>query len=87
MVLTYTDKNQVVSDIYWTKSFIGNDDGDDLLEIGEKTKITVTLTALANDKPLVKDLTFGFEVKPAEGSVLVLQRTMPSEIDTVMNLK
>ena len=87
MVLTYTDKNQVVSDIYWTKSFIGNDDGDDLLEIGEKAKITVTLTALANDKPLVKDLTFGFEVQPAEGSVLVLQRTMPSEIDTVMNLK
>ena len=87
LVLTYTDKNQVVSDIYWTKTFVGEDDGDDLLEVGEKGKLTVTLTALANDKALVKDLTFSLELKPAEGSVLVLQRTMPSQIDTVMNLK
>ena len=87
LVLTYTDKNQVVSDIYWTKTFVGEDDGDDLLEVGEKGKLTVTLTALANDKALVKDLTFSIELKPAEGSVLVLQRTMPSQIDAVMNLK
>ena len=87
LVLTYTDKNQVVSDIYWTKTFVGEDDGDDLLEVGEKGKLTVTLTALANDKALVEDLTFSLELKPAEGSVLVLQRTMPSQIDAVMNLK
>ena len=87
LVLTYTDKNQVVSDIYWTKTFVGEDDGDDLLELGEKGKLTVTLTALANDNALVKELTFSLELKPAEGSVLVLQRTMPSQIDAVMNLK
>ena len=87
LVLTYTDKNQVVSDIYWTKDFIGDNDSDDLLEIGEKAKFTVTLTALANDNPLVKDLTFTIEAKPAEGAVLVIQRTMPSQIDTVNNLK
>ena len=87
LVLTYTDKNQVVSDIYWTKIFVGEDDSDDLLEVGEKGKLTVTLTALANDNALVKELTFSLELKPAEGSVLVLQRTMPSQIDAVMNLK
>ena len=87
LVLTYTDKNQVVSDIYWTKDFIGDNDSDDLLEIGEKAKFTVTLTALANDNPLVKDLTFTIEAKPAEGAVLVIQRTMPSQIDVVNNLK
>ena len=87
LVLTYSDKNQVVSDIYWTKDFIGDNDSDDLLEIGEKAKFTVNLTALANDNPLVKDLTFTIEAKPAEGAVLVIQRTMPSPIDTVNNLK
>ena len=87
LVFTYSDKNQVVSDIYWTKDFIGDNDSDDLLEIGEKSKLTVELKALANDKPLVKDLTFTVELKPAEGSVLVIQRTMPSQIDTVNNLK
>ena len=87
LVMTYSDKNQVVADIYWTKDFIGDSDSDDLLEIGEKAKITVNLTALANDKPLVKDLTFTVELKPSEGSVMVVQRTMPSQIDSVNNLK
>ena len=87
MVLTYTDKNQVVADIFWSKDFIGDNDGDDLLEIGEKAKLTVTLTALTNDKPLVKDLTWTIEAKPSEGSVMVIQRTMPSQIDLVNNLK
>ena len=87
MVLTYTDKNQVVADIYWTKDFIGDNDGDDLLEIGEKAKLTVNLSALANSNPLVKDLTFTVEAKPSEGSVMVVQRTMPSQIDLVNNLK
>ena len=87
LVITYNDKNQVVSDIYWTVVFIGNDDGDAQLEVGEKAKMTVNLKALANDKPLAKELTFSLEMKPAEGSVLVLQRTMPAQIDAVMNLK
>ena len=87
LVLTYSDKNQVISDIYWTRTFIGEDDGDDLLEVGEKGKIVVNLSALTNDKPLVKDLVFSLELKPAEGSVLVLQRTMPGQMDAVMNLK
>ena len=87
LVLTYSDKNQVVSDIYWTVAYVGEDDGDDLLEVGEKGKITVNLKALGNDKPLTKDLVFSLELKPAEGSVLVLQRSMPSQIDSVINLK
>ena len=47
----------------------------------------MNLSALANDNPLVKDLTFTVEAKPSEGSVMVVQRTMPSQIDLVNNLK
>ncbi|MDP7533326.1 MAG: hypothetical protein QGI88_06100, partial [SAR202 cluster bacterium] len=36
LIVTYTDKNQVVRDVYWTKTFVGQNDSDDLLEAGEK---------------------------------------------------
>ena len=42
-VISYTDTNQFLSDVPWTVSFIGNDNGDNLLEVGEKAEITVWL--------------------------------------------
>ena len=86
MVITYTDKNQLVRDVYWTKVFLGENDADDLLESGERTEITVDLSGLAAATPLVKDLEFSLEVKPAVGAVLVIKRRTPAVIDTVMNL-
>ena len=86
MVITYTDKNRLVRDLYWTKVFLGNNDGDDLLETGERAELTIDLKGLADATPLVKDLEFSIEIKPAVGAVLVLQRRIPPVIDTVMNL-
>jgi len=86
MVITYTDKNQLVRDLYWERTFLGNNDADDLLETGEKAKITVFLKGLADATPLVRDQEFTVEVKPPIGGVLNLQRTTPSRIDKVMNL-
>ena len=86
MVITYTDKNQLVRDLYWTKAFLGDNDSDDLLETGERAEITVHLKDLADATPLVKDSEYSIEIKPAIGAVLVLQRRLPPVIDTVMNL-
>ena len=86
MVITYTDKNQLVRDLYWTKSFLGDNDSDDLLEAGERAELTVYLNGLATATPLVKDLDFTIEIKPAIGAVLVVQRRMPAVIDKVMTL-
>ena len=86
LVLAYTDKNQVISDIYWTQDFIGNDDGDDLLESGEKVAITVTLKGLSNTSPVVKDTEFQIEIRPEDGGVLVVERRLPDSVDPVMNL-
>ena len=85
MVITYTDKNQLVRDLYWGKVFLGNNDGDDLLETGERAEITIYLNGLAAATPLVKDLEFSVEIKPSIGAVLVVQRRMPAVIDIVMN--
>ena len=66
-VISYRDKDQFLSDVPWTITFPGNDDGDTLLENNEKAEITVwlltrdnTVTDVnANDS--VKVLTNGIE--------------------------
>ena len=60
--------------------------GDDLLESGEKAELTVTLKGLANANPVVKDTEFDLEIRPQDGAVLVIERTMPDNVDAVMNL-
>ena len=87
LIVTYTDADQLKNDLYWTKSFIGSNDSDDLLEVGERVEITVETAALDQATPLTRDKQFTLEVKPTEGSVLVIQRRTPDKIDTVMNMK
>lgn len=86
LILTYTDKNQVVKDLYWTKSFVGNNDSDDLLEAGEKAEFNIRLGGLSSSFPVVKDVKFGLEIRPEDGGTVVVERIMPDRIDTVMNL-
>ena len=86
MVITYTDKNQIGRDLYWEKSFLGDNDSDNLLETGERAKLTIYLKGLADATPLVKSEDFSIEIKPAKGSVIVVDRRSPPVIDTVMNM-
>ena len=86
LILMYSDKNQLIKDIYWSQSFIGNNDGDDLVESGEKVELTVELKGLANANPLVGDTEFDLEIRPEDGGVVVIERTMPDNVDAVMNL-
>ena len=86
LIITYTDKDQVVRDMYWTQDFIGRSNSDHLLESGEKVEITVSLEGLANATPLVADKEFDIELRPQAGGVVVIERSMPDHIDTVNNL-
>ena len=86
LILTYSDKNQVIRDVYWTKTFIGQNDSDSLLEAGEKVELNVRLTGLATSSPLLGDTRFDLELRPTSGGTVVIQRTMPDVIDSVMNL-
>jgi flagellin FlaB len=87
-VLTFTDNNDFVSKEYsngtkgWVYTPVIFEPGrnDNLLESGEKYKITVTLTTLgAGSNPGVNEK-IKLEVKPPEGAVLVIQRTMPAAL-------
>ncbi len=42
-VISFIDKNQYLSDVPWTVSWVGDNNSDDLLEEGEKAQITVWL--------------------------------------------
>ncbi len=91
MVISYSDGYQQVSDLAWTKTVTGKNDGDDLLENDEKFQITVDLSYINNNanadaqKVGVKN-TFIIEVKPPKGAVLNMERTMPNKITTITNL-
>ena len=86
LIISYTYTKQYVRDIYWTKKFAGDNDGDALLESGEKAELTITLKGLANVNPVTKDTRFDIEIRPQDGGVMVIQRTMPDRIDIVMTL-
>ena len=42
-VISYTDTNQFFADVPWSVNFVGNDNGDNILEAGEKAELTVWL--------------------------------------------
>ena len=93
VVLNYIDKDQTKNDLYWSVTKLGNADADDLLEQNEKFEITIGgSTGTAGDllNALVTDLTvnstFSVEVLTPVGAVLVIERTTPAYIDTIMNL-
>ena len=89
-IIAYNDKNQSIPDVTWTRKFLREEDGDNQLELGEKAEITVQIARAINTSGttnLAADLEFTLEMKPAKGAVLIIQRTTPSAIDTVMDLK
>jgi len=84
-IVTYVDENQRINDIAWAVTQVGKGDSDDLLEAGEKFEMTVDLTGLTT--ALDEYDTFTIEVKPSRGSVLTVERTVPSVVDDVMDLR
>ena len=97
--IAYSDVNVMIADAAWTLSWIGKNDGDNLLDNSEKAVITVWLhtyngtvwAAGANPPFLAANNvgtyhTFDLEVKPAKGAVLIIERTTPAGLETVNNL-
>jgi flagellin FlaB len=88
-IITYTDNDDFVSQEYstgtnrWTYTPIiyDPDHNDNLLESGEKDKIYLNLTTFGVKTLPRVDEQVKIEVKPPEGAVLVIQPTMPPELD------
>ena len=88
-VISYSDENQHIADVAYTVTYLGSNDGDDLLELGEKAQVTAKVGNAITDTggtALGTDTVFALEVSPPKGAVMILQRTTPAKIDSIMNL-
>jgi len=90
-ILAYVDDSQYHNDVKWTRTWVGYNDGDTLLEIGEKAQITFYCTDIdgsstALSPTLTVNELFTLEFKPPVGSVITIERVIPPFVDTVMNL-
>jgi flagellin FlaB len=82
VVINYIDAEARVANTTYTVSWI-LDDGEDLLEAGELAEITVNPPA---GSTLAANENFTLEVVPPSGGTMLINRTMPPEIDDVMDL-
>lgn len=83
VVIGYRDSTQVLNDVGWTVTWIGDNDADDLLEDGELAEVNVDVAAAA----LGANTEFTIELKPPTGAVFQVNRTTPSAIEAVMELR
>jgi flagellin FlaB len=88
VVFEYRDESQRVAlgNSDWSVAWLGNEDGNGLLEVGELAEITIELTGNISSS-LSTNTTFVLEMKPPNGSILNLQRTTPAWLDMVNDLK
>ncbi len=82
LAINYVDADARVANTAWTTIEILGD-GDTLLERGELMEVTVALPA---GSALAINENFTLEVIPPSGGTLLINRTMPQQIDLVMDL-
>lgn len=89
-VISLTTSADYLNNVKWAKTAIGAADEDNLLEPGEQFEITIALTDLGDNMTMTENLTandiFALQVKPALGSTVTIQRTLPAALDTIMDL-
>jgi len=83
-IISYTDRNQHVSDLPWTVSWIGKNNDDYSLDQNEQAVIRVNLSGLSPGPAPYDEFTI--QIKPKVGAPLILNRTFPAKINAVMDL-
>jgi flagellin FlaB len=84
-VITYIDTVQEVTDLAWTKTAIGKDDSDDVLDENEKFEITVNVAHLTTK--IDADTSFTLEIRQRDGASMVFERTTGAVIDVINDLR
>ncbi|RXA20145.1 flagellin [Methanosarcina sp. MSH10X1] len=88
MIISYLDNATYVASTNWTRNFIGENDGDELLDPYERVEINISAPANSTlQSTEAVNSKFRLEVKPETGVITPVSSTIPARIDTVMNLK
>lgn len=85
VVMAYRDSAVTNSDLTWGRVWLVGD-GDNLLENGELAEITITMATQTPAITLGANMAFTLEVKPSLGGTMVIARTTPAGLDTVVDL-
>jgi archaellin len=85
IVVNYNDQYTHLADVTWSGSFIGSSNGDNMLDPGEKIKLTIQLKGITGNK-VDANHQFTLEIKSPKGAILSLQRTMPARLYTINDL-
>ena len=85
LVITYSDANNLVPSMNWTMTRLSEINDDNLLDPTELFQVTVAVPTSGNVSigPYHR---FTLELKPADGPVLTIQRTIPARISQYVNL-
>ena len=81
VVFDYRDATQNATNVVWAKVMIVGD-ADNLLEAGELAEITIDTSTYS----LGANVPFTVEVKPPLGGTMVIARTTPAGLDTIVDL-
>ncbi len=91
MIISYADVYHQYPGLDWKAEIVNANNGDKLLDAGELAQITIDLKKV-NDgasgptEKLGAYGTFVIEVKPPDGPVLTVERTIPARVSNMLNL-
>lgn len=91
LVVSYADNKTYNSSVEWTKNFVGDNDGDSILEQHEKVELSLNVPTdsmiMSGNSTDVVNREFRMEIKPKIGAIVPITRVTPAQIDPVMVLK
>jgi archaeal flagellin FlaB len=85
LVISYSDANNFLPSMNWTLTKLSTINSDNLLDANELFQVTVIVPTSGNVSigPYHR---FSLEVKPPDGPVLTIQRTIPARVTQYVNL-
>jgi len=84
-VVSYSDESNMVPSCNWSITRLSTINSDDILDPLELFQLDVTLPNSGSVSLGAYDR-FSMEIKPADGPVLIFERTLPGRIDSFVNL-
>ena len=82
--ISYSDTARHFASLNWTMEKISDRNADNMLDDNELFQITVNMASLSCN--LSGYHTFNLEVKPPNGAVLTIERTVPARVTALVNL-
>ena len=85
LIISYSDATNLLPTVNWTIQKLADLNNDNLLDPNELFQVTVIIPDSGNVSIGAYD-SFALEVKPADGPVLPIERTIPGRVSQYVNL-